>query len=108
MAFEDLDMASEAIASKDAVELYETGYYEHVKRWLSEVVDELQDEGLGSAEELRASMFQYCVNDEVTEEIEDQVSDLSYKVSEAIEKLELIQAIISKTEDYQFQSDDED
>ena len=59
---EDLYDAENAIMARDAVELQESKYFEHLIRWMSEANDQLNDESFNLAEELRSSMFQYTVN----------------------------------------------
>lgn len=103
MTSEDIDMAAQAIEARDAIELYESDYYQDAKRWISEVHFALLHDAAQSAEELRSSMFQYCNNDvDCVSEIQESASDLENVISDAITKLELIQEIVNKVEEYDF------
>ena len=103
MTSEDIDMASQAIEARDAIELYESDYYRDAVRWISEVQFILQKDATQSAEELRSSMFQYCNNNiDCVSEIQESASDLEDVISDAITKLELIQEIVNKVEEYKF------
>jgi hypothetical protein len=103
---EDLYDAQEAIEARDAIDLFETGYLEHAKRWISEAFDEdAFNVALATAEKLRASMFQHCVNDsDNSEEIQEIADELNETISELRQRLELVEAIASKLSQHNFNS----
>ncbi|WP_196161830.1 hypothetical protein [Reinekea sp. G2M2-21] len=103
---EDLYDAQEAIEARDAIDLFETGYLEHAKRWISEAFDEdAFNIAMETAEKLRASMFQHCVNDaDNGEEIQDIADELNGTISELRQRLELVEIITNKLALHNFNS----
>lgn len=100
---EDLFDAEEAIDARDSVQLWESDYFNHAKRWISEVSGDLSDEAYNTAEELRSEMFKYCVNDaQNSEKIQELSEDLSMQVFELKQRLELVEKIAEKAKEYNY------
>lgn len=98
--YEDLHDAKEAIQARDVDELQSSGYYNALIRWMRESKNQLDQESFEQAETLRASMFQYFINNDesVLSEIVESSEELQMKISDAIERLELVQSILWKVQ----------
>ena len=98
MSYEDFDDAKAAIVARDGGQLWESDYYEDATRWIhearqylppSESFDRDFSNAYQTAENLRAAVFQNCVNSaNNAEKINSLVTELSEEVSDLIDGIE--------------------
>lgn len=108
MPFEDLEAVREAIDERDAIELWDAGYYDDAKRWIGEAINNLEESCLENAETLRSSMHDYCQCDDgdsiVT--IRESAAELADIIAVTVARLERVQEIVRKVENHHFPDED--